>query len=148
MFSKPLPPFEELKTKQRRFLKRAGGSSLFWTEQKILGGDKNLFRSRHEKARKSCEHGSENSKQKFNSTRRKSDNGGSARVDCHNIQKKKINTFKDDMASENTKKSMPHAIVVLRKVKNRAELEQHLFLKHCKPGGGGGGQMGLRLGFY
>ena len=47
-----------------------------------------------------------------------------------------INTFKDDMASENTKKSMLHAIVVLRKVKNRAELEQHLFLKHCKPGGG------------
>ena len=34
-----------------------------------------------------------------------------------------INTFKDDMASENTKRSTPHANVVLRKVRNRAELE-------------------------
>ena len=35
-----------------------------------------------------------------------------------------INTFEDDMATENTKKSTALAIV-LRKVQNRAELEQH-----------------------
>ena len=45
--------------------------------------------------------------------------------------RRKINTFKDNMASENTKKStgtsiiMSLAIVVLRKVQNKAELEQH-----------------------
>ena len=88
MFSKPLSPFEELKTKQRRFLKWAGGSSLFWTELQILGGEKTSFARDNEKARKSCEHGPENGKQKFNPTRRKSDNGGSAKVDCHIIQKK------------------------------------------------------------
>ena len=37
-----------------------------------------------------------------------------------------INTIKDNMASENTKKSALLEIVVLRKVQNRAELEQHL----------------------
>ena len=44
-----------------------------------------------------------------------------------------INTFNDDMSSEDTKKSTstsvraPLAIVVLRKVQNRAELEQHFY---------------------
>ena len=39
----------------------------------------------NEKTRKSCEHGPENGKPKFNQTKRKSDKGGSARVNCHII---------------------------------------------------------------
>ena len=35
-----------------------------------------------EKAKKSCEHFPESGKQKFSQTRRRSDNGRSARVDC------------------------------------------------------------------
>ena len=39
-----------------------------------------------------------------------------------------INTFKDDMAPKtDTKKSTPLAIVAIRKVQNRAELEQHFY---------------------
>ena len=42
---------------------------------------------------------------------------------------KEINTFKDDMASENTKKSTPPVAIVLNrgtyKSTNTAELEQH-----------------------
>ena len=39
----------------------------------------------NEKRRKSCEHGPENGKPKFNQTKRRSDKGGSARVNCHII---------------------------------------------------------------
>ena len=42
----------------------------------------------NEKARKSCKHGPENGKQKFNQIRRRSDNRRSAKVNYH-IQKKK-----------------------------------------------------------
>ena len=41
------------------------------------------FVRHNEKTRKSCEHGPENGKPKFNQTKRRSDNGGSAGVDCH-----------------------------------------------------------------
>ena len=61
--------------KQKCFLKWAGGSSLFWTELQILGEAwKTSFARDNEKARKSCEYGPENGKQKFNQTRRRSNN--------------------------------------------------------------------------
>ena len=44
--------------------------------------------SRQREARKSSEHGPENGKRKFNQTRRRSDNGRSARVDCHIYRKR------------------------------------------------------------
>ena len=53
--------------------------------------------SRQREARKSSEHGPENGKRKFNQTRRRSDNGRSARVDCH-IYRKEINTVNRDVA--------------------------------------------------
>ena len=75
--------------KQKRFSKWARGSSLFWNELQILGEAwKAYFALDNEKARKSCEHGPENGKQKFNQTRRRSDNGRSARVDCHIYRKR------------------------------------------------------------
>ena len=54
------------------------------------------FARDNEKARKSCEHGPENGKQKFNQTRRRSNNGRSARVDRH-ITEEEINTFNRDV---------------------------------------------------
>ena len=63
--------------KQKRFSKWAEGSSLFWTELQILGeARKTSFARDNEKARKSCEYGPENGKQKFNQTRRKSNDTG------------------------------------------------------------------------
>ena len=44
---------------------------------------KTSFAHDNEKARKSCEQGPENGKQKFNQTRGISGNGRSVRVDCH-----------------------------------------------------------------
>ena len=44
----------------------------------------------NEKTRKSCEHGPENGKPKFNQTKRRSDNGGSARVDCHIYRRRHV----------------------------------------------------------
>ena len=65
-------------------LKWAGGSSLFCTELQILGEAwKTSFARDNEKTRRSCEHGPENGKPKSNQTKRRSDNGGSTRVDCH-----------------------------------------------------------------
>ena len=54
-----------------------------------------------EKRRKSCEHGPENGQPKFNQTKWRSDNRGSAGVDCHiNYTGEEINTFKDDVAPQ------------------------------------------------
>ena len=64
----------------------------------IKTGQRNtIYHRDSEKARKSSEHGPENSKRKFNQTRRRSDNGRSARVDCH-IYRKEINTVNRDVA--------------------------------------------------
>ena len=73
--------------------------SRFWSLPKIrsrLSYISRLVRGitihhRDEKARKSCEHGPENGKQKFNQTRRGREKGKSARVDCHTSRKKKNN---------------------------------------------------------
>ena len=55
----------------------------------IKTGQRNtIYHRDNEKARKSSEHGPENSKRKFNQTRRRSDNGRSARVDCHIYRKR------------------------------------------------------------
>ena len=55
----------------------------------IKTGQRNtIYHRDSEKARKSSEHGPENSKRKFNQTRRRSDNGRSARVDCHIYRKR------------------------------------------------------------
>ena len=55
----------------------------------IKTGQRNtIYYRESEKARKSSEHGPENSKRKFNQTRRRSDNGRSARVDCHIYRKR------------------------------------------------------------
>ena len=55
----------------------------------IKTGQRNtIYHRDNEKARKSSEHGPENSKRKFNQTRRISDNGRSARVDCHIYRKR------------------------------------------------------------
>ena len=47
-----------------------------------------IYHRDNEKARKSSEHGPENGKRKFNQTRRRSDNGRSAKVDCHIYRKR------------------------------------------------------------
>ena len=47
-----------------------------------------IYHRDNDKARKSSEHGPENGKRKFNQTRRRSDNGRSARVDCHIYRKR------------------------------------------------------------
>ena len=55
----------------------------------IKTGQRNtIYHRDNEKARKSSEHGPENGKRKFNQTRRRSDNGRSARVDCHIYRKR------------------------------------------------------------
>ena len=74
---------------------------------------KTSFARDDEKTRKSSEHGPENGKPKFNQTKRRSDNGGSARVDCH-IYKRRNKYLQYDMAPENRKKSTPLAIVLNR----------------------------------
>ena len=55
----------------------------------IKTGQRNtIYHRDNEKARKSSEHGPENGKRKFNQTRRRSDNGRSAKVDCHIYRKR------------------------------------------------------------
>ena len=55
-----------------------------------------IYHRDNDKARKYSEHGPENGKRKFNQTRRRSDNGRSARVDCHKYRKE-INTVNRDV---------------------------------------------------
>ena len=73
MLSKPSSPFEELETNK----------SVFQSEPEVLPCfEMNYkFLERHKKT--SFVRDNENGKQKFNQTRRGSDNGRSARVDCH-----------------------------------------------------------------
>ena len=47
-----------------------------------------IYHRDNDKARKSSEHGPENGKRKFNQTRRRSDNGRSAKVDYHIYRKR------------------------------------------------------------
>ena len=55
----------------------------------IKTGQRNtIYHRDNEKARKSSEHGPENGKRKFNQTRRRSDNGRSAKVDFHICRKR------------------------------------------------------------
>ena len=61
--------------------------ALSWTRSSWRG-IKNLFRWRQRESKKPCEHGAENGKQKFNQTRRRSDNR-STRVDCHIYRRNK-----------------------------------------------------------
>ena len=81
------------------------------------------------KTRKSCEHGPENGKPKFNQTKRRSDNGGSAGVDCHIYRRRNKYLQRRHGPSVKTRKRVRRLqsswIVILRKVQNRAELEQH-----------------------
>ena len=84
MFSKPLSPFEELKTNKSVFKIEPEVLPCFEVNYKFSERHKlTSFARKHEKTRKSCEHSPENGKPKFNQTKRRSDNGGSARVDCH-----------------------------------------------------------------
>ena len=55
---------------------------LNWTTNSWRG-IKTSFVSDNQKTRKCCEHGPENGKPKFNQTKRRSTDGGSARIDCH-----------------------------------------------------------------
>ena len=55
----------------------------------IKTGQRNtIYHRDNDKVRKSSEHGPENGKRKFNQTRRRSDNGRSAKVDCHIYRKR------------------------------------------------------------
>ena len=90
MFSKPLSPFQEPKTNKRIFQSEPEVLPCFELNYKCL--------ERHKKplslATKRKQKKPVNTAQKFNQTRRRSDNGRSARVDCH-----------IDMSSENAKTS-------------------------------------------
>ena len=55
-------------------------------------------------AKQSCEHGPENGKPKFNQTKLRTDNGGSAGVDCH-IYRRRNKYLQRRLAPENTKKT-------------------------------------------
>ena len=94
MFSKPLSSFE-----QKHFSKWARGSFLFWNELQILRKTWKTSSARNnEKARKSCNHGPENDKQKFNWTRRRSENQRSPKVKCH-VYIEEIQMCTTDLAS-------------------------------------------------
>ena len=105
MFSKPLSPFEELKTNKNVFYSEPEDLPCFEVNYKFSKRHKKPFsvattrKQENKKTRKSCEHGPENGKPKFNQTKRRSDNGGRAGVDCH-IYRRRNNTFKDDMAPQ------------------------------------------------
>ena len=106
MFSNHCHLLKSQNKKQERFLKWAGGSSLFWTEVQILEeAYKTSFARDYEKVRKSCEHGPQNGK--LSST--KKDGEATTEEVLGSIvtysKEEILNTFKDDMASENTKKS-------------------------------------------
>ena len=71
MFSKPLSTFEEFKTNKSVFIvSRRFFLVLNWTTNSRRGMKKTSFARDNEKTRKSCEHGPENGKPKFNQTKR------------------------------------------------------------------------------
>ena len=85
VFSKPSSPSKEPKTNKSIFQSEPEVLPCFEMNYKFLG--------KHKKPLSLATRGPENSKQKLNLTRRRSDNGRSARVDCH-LTKEEINTFK------------------------------------------------------
>ena len=85
VFSKPSSPSKEPKTNKSIFQSELEVLPCFEMNYKFLG--------RHKKPLSLATRGPENSKQKLNLTRRRSDNGRSARVECHPT-KEEINTFK------------------------------------------------------
>ena len=92
-----LSPFEEPKTNKSVFQSKPQVLPCFEMNYKFLERHKKTsFAHDNEKARKSCEHSPENVKQKFNRTRTRSDNGRSARVDCH-IYRIRNDTFNRDV---------------------------------------------------
>ena len=131
MFSKLLSPFEKPKTNKSLFQSTPEHLPCFELNYKFLERHKKTsFALDNEKARKSCQHGPKNGKQMLNQTSGEATTGkvpGSVVT----YTEEKINIFKDDMASGNTKLRVleylrtPIAIVVFRKVQNRADLEQH-----------------------
>ena len=86
---------------------------MFLTELQILEGHKTSFTRDNQKTRKSCERGPENGNPKFKQTKRRSDNGGSAGVDCP-IYRRTKKYLQRGHGPENTKKSTPLAIVLNR----------------------------------
>ena len=75
--------------------------------------------------RKSCEHSPEINKPKLNQTKRRSDNRGSAGVDCHIYRRRNKHLQRRHGPWKRVLRLQSSWIVVLRKVQNRAELEQH-----------------------
>ena len=73
MFSKPLSPFKELITNKSVFYSEPEDLPCFEVNYKF---SKRIVARDNEKTRKSCEHGPENGKPKFNQTKRRSNNGG------------------------------------------------------------------------
>ena len=84
MFLKPLSPFQEAKTNKRVFQSEPEVLPCFELNYKFLERHKKPLLYATTRKQKTFV----NTAQKFNQTRRRSDNGRSARVHCH-IQKKK-----------------------------------------------------------
>ena len=74
--------FEELKTNKSVFYSEPEVLPCFELNYRFSKRHKTSFTRDNQKTRKSCEHGPENGNPKFNQTKRRSDNGGSAGVDC------------------------------------------------------------------
>ena len=113
MFSKPLSPFEELKTNK----------SVFYSEPEVLPCfELNYkFSKRHKKPLSLATRKQENlvnTAQKMASQSSTKQNGESTTEEVPGsivtYTEEEINTFKDDMTLENTKKSTPLAIVLNR----------------------------------
>ena len=114
MFLKPLSPFEELKTSK----------SVFYTEPEVLSCfELNYkFSKRHKKPlslpKTRKQKNSVNPAQKMASQSSTKQNGEATTEEVPGsivtYTEEEINTFKDDMAPENTKKSTPLAIVLNR----------------------------------
>ena len=114
MFSKPLSPFEELKTNK----------SVFYSEPEVLPCfELNYkFSKRHKKplslASTRKQENLVNTAQKMASQSSTKQNGEATTEEVPGsivpYTEEEINTFKEDMAPENTKKSTPLAIVLNR----------------------------------
>ena len=134
MFSKPLSPFQEPKTNKRVFQSEPKVLPCFELNYKFLERHKKTsFARDNEKAKNSV-----NAAQKMASKSSTKQDGEATTEEVPGsivtYTEEEINTLKDDMSTENTKKSTSTSVrrlqswylgPVLRKVQNRAELEQH-----------------------
>ena len=101
MFSKPLSPFKELKTNK----------SVFYSEREVLPCfELNYQFSKRHKKRLSL--ATTRKQENLVNTAQKMASQSSAKQNGEATTEEEINTFKDDMAPENTKKSTPLAIVL------------------------------------